>query len=138
MILLFDVTCACFLFSGDNAFALKENLMHPYPGQHNHPSKVIFNYRLSRARRTIENAFGVLASRFRIFRKPIIANSSTVESVVKASVALHNFLRTAEMNVAPRLRRYMLPGLVDTEDMDGNIEPGTSRAELMNGVYFFV
>jgi hypothetical protein len=33
--------------------------------------KRVFNYRLSTARRIVENAYGLLASIFRIFRKPV-------------------------------------------------------------------
>ncbi|GFW62511.1 DDE Tnp4 domain-containing protein [Trichonephila clavipes] len=54
---------------GDEAFALHQNLMKPYPRlQSLHDaSKAIYNYRLSRARRTTENAFGILCSYFRLF-----------------------------------------------------------------------
>ena len=51
----------------------------------------IFNYRLSRARRIVENVFGILATRFRIFRRPIIANVDTVTRITKAVLALRNF-----------------------------------------------
>ena len=61
-------------------------------------AQIFFNYRLSRARRVIENSFGILASRFRIFRRPILAGQKTLKSITKASVALHNFLITEESN----------------------------------------
>ncbi|XP_065675624.1 uncharacterized protein LOC136091841 [Hydra vulgaris] len=48
--------------------------------------------RLSRARRVIENTFGIATSRFRIFRRPIIANLEKVILITQAIVALHNFL----------------------------------------------
>ena len=50
-------------------------MMKPYPGQNLTLAERVFNYRLSRARRVIENCFGVATSRFRVFRKPIIARS---------------------------------------------------------------
>ena len=53
---------------------------------------LIFNYHLSRARRIIENSFGIAASRFQIFRCPIIASVETVIVITQAVVALHNFL----------------------------------------------
>jgi len=46
----------------------------------------VFNYRLSEARRIVENAFGLLASVFRIFRKPLIIKPSTTEDITLACV----------------------------------------------------
>jgi hypothetical protein len=83
-----------YTFIGDEAFALKDNLLKPYASASLNQERRVFNYRLSRARRTIENAFGILASVFRIFRRPINANVETVRSITKATVALHNFLLT--------------------------------------------
>ncbi|XP_050338627.1 uncharacterized protein LOC126765062 [Bactrocera neohumeralis] len=87
---------APFVFLADEAFPLRRNIMLPYPGRNimNLPQEeVIFNNHLSRARRVVENAFGIMASRFRIFRKPIIASKQTARNIVKATVCLHNWLR---------------------------------------------
>jgi len=53
----------------------------------------IFNYTLSRARQTVECTFGILASRFRVFRKPFEIKVESVDNVVKAACVLHNYLR---------------------------------------------
>ena len=83
----------------------------------------VFNYRLSRARRVIENAFGILAARWRIFRRPIIAEPSRAVVYTKAAVALYNYLRTTESSV------YCPPGFTDGEDGSGNTLAGSWRGD---------
>ncbi|KAJ8046639.1 hypothetical protein HOLleu_05387 [Holothuria leucospilota] len=53
----------------------------------------VFNYRLSQARRVIENAFGILARRFRVFLKPIPLQPENAQKVALAACVLHNFLQ---------------------------------------------
>lgn len=84
-----------FVIVADAAFPLKENLMKPYgvsSGSQLPRRERIFNYRLSRARRVIENAFGILVIRWRILRQQIHASLDTIDSMVWAVVCLHNFL----------------------------------------------
>ena len=48
---------------GDNAFAMKTWLMKPFAHTDQVTPERLFNYRLSRARRCVECAFGILANR---------------------------------------------------------------------------
>ena len=76
----------------DEAFPLRHWLMKPYPHRYLDHDKRIFNYRLCRARRIVENAFGVVANRWRVLAKRIDITPSRAELVVLACCALHNLL----------------------------------------------
>ena len=51
---------------GDNAFGINKRLMNPFVIRNMEHHERIFNYRLSRVRRVVENAFGILAHKFRV------------------------------------------------------------------------
>ena len=59
-----------FLLGGE-IFPLKSRLIRPYPGRDLTDVEGIYNYHHSRAKRTIENVFGILAARWKIFLTPI-------------------------------------------------------------------
>lgn len=107
-----------YVFVGDDAFPLEPCLLKPYPGQNLRVEKRVTNYRISHARRTSENVFGIATARFRVFRKPICANIDTATAVTKAVVALHNFLMKGKS--LDGFSRYCPPDFLD-RDINANI-----------------
>lgn len=82
--------------------------------------------RLSRARRIVENAFGVMANRMRVFRAPIPLKPEKVVHLVLASTALHNYLRRQKTGRA----LYTPPDYTDREDLGtGEVLPGQWRSD---------
>lgn len=79
----------------DEAFPLKENILRPFPGKNLDERERVFNYRLSRARRVVENAFGITAHVWRILLKRIeVKNVEFATNITVACCTLHNYLLT--------------------------------------------
>ncbi|KAK2702210.1 hypothetical protein QYM36_019177, partial [Artemia franciscana] len=74
----------------------------------------VYNYRLSRARRVIENAFSILVSTWRFFQKPIFLKPITVTLAVRAACCFHNYLTTQEL--ATGNQSFVTPGYKDSGD----------------------
>lgn len=93
--------------------------MKPYSQRGMSYEERIFNYRLSRSRRVVENAFGLLANRFQIMLTIMRHLPSTIRLIVTSAMVLHNLMRI----------RYptMQNNLVDREDPNHNIIPGAWR-----------
>lgn len=106
---------------GDAAFPLRTWMMKPYGQRNLSDAERIFNYRLSRARRVVENAFGILANRFRCLLTTLQQTPETVKALVLATICLHNLMRT----------RY--PGLhaplLDSESETHETIPGSWRTD---------
>ena len=90
--------------------------MKPYPQQDLDLQKRVCNYRFSRARRIVENVFGLLANRWQVFGSPIALCPNKVEVVTMATVILHNWLIKG-----PSRDVYAPPAIVDT------VNPSTSE-----------
>lgn len=100
-----------FVFVGDDAFPLQKNFMKPYSGDNLSNDEVIFNYRLSRARRIVENAFGILASRFRVLLNVINLSPEKATIITLTTCYVHNFLRRNNSSI-------YLRGSVDVENIN--------------------
>ena len=80
----------------DDAFPLRVDLLKPFPrGAQGHKlaeDQLVFNYRLSRARRIVENAFGILVQRWRVFDRRMYLSTPNATLVIQAATVLHNYL----------------------------------------------
>ncbi|KAI8119870.1 Protein ALP1-like [Lucilia cuprina] len=112
-------------FVGDAAFPLGRNLMRPFPGELLPCDKELFNKRLSRARRTIENAFGILVSRWRVLLTTLHLFPNNAEKIVLSCVALHNFIMLNDNETS-----YIPSNYVDWEDSNGDVHAGSWRNEV--------
>ncbi|XP_025199917.1 uncharacterized protein LOC112597904, partial [Melanaphis sacchari] len=89
-----------YVFVADGAFAMTQNLLKPYSrvGNNLTEEQRLFNYRLSRARRIVENAFGILVSRFGVLQKDILLSPEKAQTIVlTCSVDFDNH-ETGEMH----------------------------------------
>ena len=80
---------------GDPAYPALPWLMKPFPeNEHTTKEQKIYNYRQSRARMVVENAFGRLKGRWRCLLKRIDCNLSNVSDLVASCIVLHNMCET--------------------------------------------
>ena len=101
---------------GDEVFPLQDWLLRPFAGSSLvNELRKIFNYRLSKARKVIENTFGILVARWRILQSPIDAVPEKVEKIVLSCITLHNYLRQTDT------ARYTPFGFIDSENSSRNI-----------------
>lgn len=73
------------VFVGDEAFPLKTYLLRPYPRSTTRrlsDPELQYNYRLSRARRVVENTFGIMYQKFAIYNCNINWHPKFVDKVV--------------------------------------------------------
>lgn len=72
----------------------------------------------------IENVFGIMSARFRVFRRPINLDHIKTKKVTLACYALHNFLMTRNK------KTYAPSGTFDRYNDDGSITLGEWRQEI--------
>lgn len=112
-----------YVFVGDNAFQMQENILKPYAAVNLSNKERIFNYRLSRARRIVENVFGILVSRFGVLQTTISVSPEKAQTIVLACCYLHNFLR--------KKKTYAFSESIDREStVSGDLTSGTWRKNV--------
>lgn len=108
--------------------------MTPYSGKSSgnlEYFKVIFNYRQSRARRIIENTFGMMVSRWRILIGSLAVSTENSDKLVLAIACLHNYCLIEEESLKPHQRKYCAPHLIDQENKStGNMILGSWHTNL--------
>lgn len=109
-----------YVLLADNAFPLQKHILKPYPSRNLTHDEQIFNYRLSKGRRIVENSFGILANRFRVLLSTIYLSVDIVQIIILACCALHNYLC--------RENGAYLHGTIDIENVENRtISPGEWR-----------
>ena len=88
-----SVKCLPYVFLGDEAYPLRKHLMKPYSSRNLDNPKRVFNQRMSRARKSVERAFGIVTRKFEIFQRPIRFSVDRAVLVTKTAFLLHNFIR---------------------------------------------
>lgn len=86
---------------GDEGFALQTFLMRPLPRATtlHDTRKRRYNYSLCRARRIVENSFGILAEKWRIFHRPMECHVEKAILVTKAACCLHYYVRIKHFDI---------------------------------------
>ena len=115
-----DTSNVPYYLLGDDAFALEPYLMKPFKGVQLCNKRRRYNYRLSRARRVVENAFGILVHRWRFLMRTCEQTPDHVRTMLRTAIVLHNVIRRRD---PARAATEM-----DREDDSHNLLPGSWRA----------
>ena len=118
-----------YMILADDAFPLKRNIMKPYNRRGLSEGELLFNYRLSRGRRAVENAFGIMAQVFRVFFTTMNLEPELAKLVTLACCVLHNLLRTLSKDT------YTPTSFIDHITTRGLVE-GSWRDEPQSSVMY--
>lgn len=83
---------APYVFVGDYAYPLLANLLKPYSKNNLSFEEEMFNKRLSRMRKSVECAFGILFAKWRLLSTTIETNVNVIEDIIKCICLLHNII----------------------------------------------
>lgn len=118
-----------FVLVGDAAFGLSLNMMRPYDSRNRTTAQKVHDYRLSRARRTSENLFARIDSKFRCKTVPFRLNPQKVVTILKAIAVLHNFILSKEPARLPDALRRELDE-IDSAMIESSFPDGSGQGAL--------
>jgi len=73
--------------------------MRTFPRRQLTNERRIYNYRLSRARRIVECAFGIMVKRFNLLKNKMLVGPEKATKITRAICVLHNLIMTKEVNL---------------------------------------
>lgn len=111
-----------FFLLGDDAFPLREFMLKPFSQRYLDREEMVYNYRTSRARRVVENLFGIMAKRFRCLLTTLDVEPDRATTISNACLTLHNLLRACY---------GLAPVEADEEDDRNQLVPGAWRTDAV-------
>ena len=114
---------------GDPAYPSLPWLMKPYPDNaYTTVAQKLFNYRQSRARMVVENAFGRLKMRWRCLSKRLDCSLNHIIDTVAACVILHNL---CEVNGDSFMEEWQTPHTSAPDTQQSRTNSTTSSKEAV-------
>ena len=80
---------------GDEALPLHRDLLQPIPRNPLSNEAKIYNYRLCKGRRVVENAFGILAQKWHIYQHQIYLGPDMAKVAVKATHLFTQYINSS-------------------------------------------
>ena len=85
------------MLAGDAAYPNIPWIIKPYPGKNLTPEEESFNTYLSSSRIVVENAFGRLKARWRMFNQKLPMDIKRAPAIISACCILHNICENEQM-----------------------------------------
>ena len=114
---------------GDDAHTCSETLLTPFSGNEKSESdKSCFNFHLSQLRIRVEMAFGILCSKWTMFKRPLRTKLSNSAATFMCAVKLHNFCinEGEKVTIDPSNQEELLDGFLPSEPVILNRVAGGS------------
>ena len=117
---------------GDNAYVCSEHLLTPFSGNEKFESrKDSFNFYISQLRIRIEMAFGMMANKFQILKRPVSIGVESIGKLILTIGKLHNFCIDERLAMTPETAVPRTPA-ARTRNNDDDSTTSTEVDEVPN------